>query len=176
MDSNMATPSRSLSSVIKDCIFHVLTIIEDAFWGLEHCVLTVMPVSTSFSKQWGGPVVWWIIPSAWALYCSVLMSLGLLQLYLWRTCMKWNCAGVCLLNSSTTSTFLSIAMYLSRIAQFCMYVCWQNACYGMVITVFLPGLKGGKVLIWGKGTFVRGLSFLGHFYAWFYILRSQWEK
>ena len=25
--------------------------------------------------------------------------------------------------------------------------------------VFLPGLKGGKVLIWEKGTFVRGLSF-----------------
>ena len=29
----------------------------------------------------------------------------------------------------------------------------------MDITVFLPGLKGGKVLIWEKGTFVRGLSF-----------------
>ena len=27
------------------------------------------------------------------------------------------------------------------------------------LTVFLPGLKGGKVLIWEKGTFVRGLSF-----------------
>ena len=25
--------------------------------------------------------------------------------------------------------------------------------------VFLPGLKGGKVLVWEKGTFVRSLSF-----------------
>ena len=43
-------------------------------------------------------------------------------------------------------------------------------------TVFLPGLKEGKVLIWEKGTFVRCLSFWGHFYAWFYILRAQWEN
>ena len=28
-----------------------------------------------------------------------------------------------------------------------------------VNAVFLPGLKGGKVLIWEKGTFVRGYHF-----------------
>ena len=30
----------------------------------------------------------------------------------------------------------------------------------VIISVFLPGLKGGKVLIWEKGTFVRGLYIL----------------
>ena len=44
------------------------------------------------------------------------------------------------------------------------------------ISVLLPGLKGGKVLISEKGTFVRGLSFWGHFYAWFYMWRAQWEN
>ena len=34
-----------------------------------------------------------------------------------------------------------------------------TSCTNMDDPVFLPGLKGGKVLIWEKGTFVRGLSF-----------------
>ena len=50
-----------------------------------------------------------------------------------------------------------VGFYLFSVTA-CVFILLSTANY-VIITVFLPGLKGGKVLIWEKGTFVRGLSF-----------------